>query len=87
MLALVAALIAVTAMACQYALLRLALPNAISTAVMTGNLTNTVLSIMDAISRGHPLMSADVPLWRFPRWANGLGRRLRHSQRSWSLGR
>ena len=59
MLALVAALIAVTAMACQYALLRLALPKAISTAVMTGNLTNTVLSIMDAISRGHPLMSAD----------------------------
>jgi len=56
-LALVAALIAVTA--CQYALLRLALPKAISTAVMTGNLTNTVLSIMDAISRGHPLMSAD----------------------------
>ena len=46
-------------MACQYALLRLALPKAISTAVMTGNLTNTVLSIMDAISRGHPLMSAD----------------------------
>ena len=59
MLALVAALIAVTAMACQYALLRLALPKAISTAVMTGNLTNTVLSIMDAISRGHPLMNAD----------------------------
>jgi hypothetical protein len=59
MLALVAALIAVTAMACQYALLRLALPKAISTAVTTGNLTNTVLSIMDAISRGHPLMSAD----------------------------
>jgi len=55
----VAALIAVSAMACQYALLRLALPRAVSTAVMTGNLTNTVLSIMDALSRGHPLMSAD----------------------------
>src|SRR5260370_21729186 len=40
-------------------MLRRALPKAISTAVMTGNLTNTVLSIMDAISRGHPLMSAD----------------------------
>jgi uncharacterized membrane protein YoaK (UPF0700 family) len=53
------ALIAVSAMACQYALLRLALPGAISTAVMTGNLTNAVLSIMDALSRGHPLMSAD----------------------------
>jgi len=55
----VAALIAVSAMACQYALLRLALPRAVSTAVMTGNLTNTVLSIMDALSRGHPLMSGD----------------------------
>ena len=55
----VAALIAVSAMACQYALLRLAIPGAISTAVMTGNLTNTVLSIMDTLSHGHPLMSAD----------------------------
>jgi len=55
----VAALIAVSAMACQYALFRLAIPDAISTAVMTGNLTNTVLSIMDALSRGHPLMSVD----------------------------
>jgi uncharacterized membrane protein YoaK (UPF0700 family) len=58
-LAVFAALIAVSAMACQYALLRLAMPGAISTAVMTGNLTNAVLSIMDALSRGHPLLSAD----------------------------
>jgi uncharacterized membrane protein YoaK (UPF0700 family) len=55
----IAALIAVSAMACQYALLRLAMPRAVSTAVMTGNLANTVLSMMDALSRGHPLMSAD----------------------------
>jgi uncharacterized membrane protein YoaK (UPF0700 family) len=55
----IAALIAVSAMACQYALLRLAMPGAISTAVMTGNLANTVLSIMDTLSHGHPLMSAD----------------------------
>jgi uncharacterized membrane protein YoaK (UPF0700 family) len=55
----VAALIAVSAMACQYALLRLALPGAISTAVMTGNLTTTVLGVMDALSHGHPLMSTD----------------------------
>jgi uncharacterized membrane protein YoaK (UPF0700 family) len=55
----VAALIAVSAMACQYALFRLAIPGAISTAVMTGNLANTVLSIMDTLSRGHRLMSAD----------------------------
>jgi uncharacterized membrane protein YoaK (UPF0700 family) len=40
-IACVTALIAVSAMACQYTLLRLALPGAISTAVMTGNLTNT----------------------------------------------
>jgi uncharacterized membrane protein YoaK (UPF0700 family) len=57
--AIVAALIAVSAMACQYALFRLAIPGAISTAVMTGNLANTVLSIMDTLSRGHRLMSAD----------------------------
>src|SRR5262249_21179776 len=50
MLALVAALIAVTAMACQYALLRLALPKAISTAVMTGN---HMRSVADA-SWGRP---------------------------------
>jgi uncharacterized membrane protein YoaK (UPF0700 family) len=55
----ITALIAVSAMATQYALLRLALPGAISTAVMTGNLANTVLAIMDVLSRGHPLMSAD----------------------------
>jgi uncharacterized membrane protein YoaK (UPF0700 family) len=54
-----AALMAVSAMACQYGLLRLAIPGAISTAVMTGNLTNTVLSIMDTLSHGHPLMNAD----------------------------
>jgi uncharacterized membrane protein YoaK (UPF0700 family) len=53
-------MIAVSAMACQYALFRLAMPGAISTAVMTGNLTSAVLSLMDALSRGHPLMTADA---------------------------
>jgi uncharacterized membrane protein YoaK (UPF0700 family) len=52
----IAVMIAVSAMACQYALLRLAIPGAISTAVMTGNLTNTVLSLMDLLSRRHPLL-------------------------------
>src|SRR5712692_4404839 len=47
----VAAMIAVSAMACQFALLRLAMPVAPSTAVMTGNLTNTVLSLLDTSSR------------------------------------
>src|SRR5262245_7671174 len=44
----IAVMLAVSAMACQYALFRLALPGAVSTAVMTGNLTNTALSLMDA---------------------------------------
>jgi uncharacterized membrane protein YoaK (UPF0700 family) len=39
LMATIAAMIAVTAMGCQFALLRLALPVAPSTAVMTGNLT------------------------------------------------
>jgi len=56
----IAAMIAVSAMACQYALLRLAIPGAISTAVMTGNLTNTVLAIMDLMSKGRPLMPVDA---------------------------
>jgi uncharacterized membrane protein YoaK (UPF0700 family) len=53
----IAAMIAVSAMACQFALLRLALPGAPSTAVMTGNLTNVVLSLVDTLSRAQPLMA------------------------------
>ncbi len=52
----IAAMIAVTAMACQFALLRLAVPGAPSTTVMTGNVTNTVLSLLDTLSRSEPLM-------------------------------
>jgi uncharacterized membrane protein YoaK (UPF0700 family) len=49
----IAAMIAVSAMACQYATLRLALPKVVSTAVMTGNLTDAVLSLMQlSKSRG-----------------------------------
>jgi uncharacterized membrane protein YoaK (UPF0700 family) len=44
----IAVMIAVSAMATQFALLRLTRPHAPSTAVMTGNLTNAVLSLMDA---------------------------------------
>jgi uncharacterized membrane protein YoaK (UPF0700 family) len=47
--------IAVSAMACQFALVRLALPGAPSTAVMTGNLTSTVLSLMDTMWSRHPV--------------------------------
>jgi uncharacterized membrane protein YoaK (UPF0700 family) len=53
-------MIAVSAMACQYALLRLAIPGAISTAVMTGNLTNTVLSLMDLLSGDRALLPVDA---------------------------
>jgi len=51
----VTAMIAVSAMGCQFGLLRLALTGAPSTAVMTGNLTNTVLALLDPLSRTQPL--------------------------------
>jgi len=56
----VAAMMAVSAMACQFALLRLTLPVAPSTTVMTGNLTNTVLSLLDRQSRTQPLTAGDT---------------------------
>lgn len=56
--AIVTAMVAVCAMACQYALFRLALPGAVSTAVMTGNLTNAVLAFVDRFSSNH-LMAHD----------------------------
>jgi len=57
-MATITAMIAVTAMACQFALLRLTLPVAPSTAVMTGNLTNAVLALVDSSSQT-PLMERD----------------------------
>jgi len=51
----VTALIAVSAMACQFSLLRLAVTGAPSTAVMTGNVTNTVLASLDTLFRTQPL--------------------------------
>jgi uncharacterized membrane protein YoaK (UPF0700 family) len=56
----VAVMIAASAMACQYALLRLAMPGAISTATMTGNLTSMILSLMEALpARCYPLLPVD----------------------------
>jgi uncharacterized membrane protein YoaK (UPF0700 family) len=55
----VTAMIAVCAMAAQFALLRLGVPGAPSTAVMTGNLTNSVLSLLDALSGRRHLMEGD----------------------------
>ncbi len=58
----IAAMIAVCAMACQFALFRLALPGGPSTAVMTGNLTNTVLALLDkAAPRSGPPSDAAEP--------------------------
>jgi len=52
----IGALIAVSAMACQHALLRLALTSMPSTAVMTGNITTLVLSALETRARSEPLM-------------------------------
>jgi uncharacterized membrane protein YoaK (UPF0700 family) len=59
LMATIAAMIAVAAMGCQYALLRLTMPVAPSTAVMTGNLTNAVLGLVDLSSRTQPLTEID----------------------------
>ena len=59
LMATIAAMSAVTAMGCQFALLRLTLPVAPSTAVMTGNLTTAVLGLMDLSSRTQPLTQID----------------------------
>jgi uncharacterized membrane protein YoaK (UPF0700 family) len=55
----IAALIAISAMGCQFALLRLTLPVVPSTAVMTGNLTNGVLGLVNLISRTEPISESD----------------------------
>ena len=52
----IAAMIAVSAMACQFSLLRLAVPGAPSTAVMTGNLTKTTLALLDTVSGSAPVI-------------------------------
>jgi uncharacterized membrane protein YoaK (UPF0700 family) len=54
-MACVTAMIAVSAMACQFSLLRLAMTGAPSTAVMTGNVTNTVLALLDTLFQSQPL--------------------------------
>ena len=60
----VTALIAVSAMACQFSLLRLAVTGAPSTAVMTGNVTSSVLSLLDGLSRDQPLMEGARERWK-----------------------
>jgi uncharacterized membrane protein YoaK (UPF0700 family) len=56
----IVAMLAVSAMATQYALLRLAFPSAVSTAVMTGNLTNAVLAAMELLVRRRALLPPDA---------------------------
>ena len=58
------AMIAVSAMASQFVLLRLAVPGAPSTGVMTGNLTSTVLSLLDGLPRNRPLMEGPSGRWK-----------------------
>jgi uncharacterized membrane protein YoaK (UPF0700 family) len=53
-----AAVLATSAMACQFALLRLAVPGAPSTAVMTGNLTSTVLTGIESLAPDRPPLLA-----------------------------
>jgi uncharacterized membrane protein YoaK (UPF0700 family) len=54
LMAVIDAMIAVSAMACQFALLRLTVPGAPSTAVMTGNLTKTTLELLNTLSGSVP---------------------------------
>jgi len=56
----IAVMLAVSAMACQYALLRLALPKLVSTAVMTGNLTNATLSLIEMLFARRQRFEADA---------------------------
>jgi len=58
----ITAMIAVSAMASQYSLLQLTLPGAPSTAVMTGNLTKTVLAFLETTSERDSLISERQPL-------------------------
>ena len=60
----VAAMIAVSAMACQFALLWLAVPGAPSTAVMTFNVTKTILSLLDSLAQNERSQEAREQLKR-----------------------
>ena len=64
LMAISVAMVAVSAMACQFALLRLAVSGAPSTAVMTGNLTSSVLSLLDGLSRDQPLIEGASERWK-----------------------
>ena len=55
----VEAMIAVSAMACQFTLLQIGIPGAPSTAVMTGNMTNSVLSLLEFLTPGEPIKKLD----------------------------
>jgi uncharacterized membrane protein YoaK (UPF0700 family) len=55
----VEAMIAVSAMACQFTLLQIGIPGAPSTAVMTGNMTNSVLSLLELLTPGEPIEKLD----------------------------
>lgn len=60
LMATIAGMIAVSAMAFQFALLRLTMPVAPTTAVMTGNLTTTFLFLFDSRAHSQLLMMRDT---------------------------
>jgi uncharacterized membrane protein YoaK (UPF0700 family) len=57
---LVTAMLMVSAMATQYALFPLAMPKTVPTGVMTGNLIRVVLSLIDTVSKGSPLIKNEA---------------------------
>lgn len=58
----IAALLAISAMACQHAVLRLSFPGSPSTAVMTGNITNMVLSAFETRAASGPIIEGSTRL-------------------------
>lgn len=60
----IAALIAVCAMGSQFAMLRLTMPHAPSTATMTGNLADSVLALLDALTRTGAPVAGSQDAWK-----------------------
>lgn len=58
LMATIAAMMAVSAMACQFALMRLTVPGAPSTGPMTSNVTSGVLSLLDTLWPKEPLLES-----------------------------
>lgn len=70
LMATIAAMMAVSAMAVQFSILRFARAGP-STAVMTGNLTTSMLSLLEVITGGHPLIDDPVKQLKKNLWVVG----------------